>query len=156
MRSAALAVAVTATIVLTGCQPAVPFAGPAAGADGAGADVAPPEPELHAVIRREFAAVGAEPHEQEWAIRIAGCESGNGNPATLDPRAVSRGKGNLGLFQINWRSQRHRVRALGFDKADLFDPVANARVAADLWAERGQRFAGSSGWPACSRRLRIP
>lgn len=62
------------------------------------------------------------------ALRVAGCESG------WDPRAIG-GAGEQGLFQIHpvhfWR---FRARGPGIS---AMDPVANARVALEIWTEEG-------------------
>ncbi len=95
-------------------------------------------------IQTEFAARGATDAEQQDAVRIAACESGGGDPLSIQPQVVSRG--NYGMFQINWTAQRNRVARLGFSKDQLLDPTINARIAADLWMDLGQRFGTSAGW----------
>lgn len=95
-------------------------------------------------IQTEFAARGATDAEQQDAVRIASCESGGGDPLSIQPAVVSRG--NYGMFQINWTAQRTRVARLGFSKDQLLDPTVNARVAADLWMDLGRRFGTSAGW----------
>ena len=71
-------------------------------------------------IQTEFAARGATEAEQEDAVQIAACESGGGDPLSIQPQVVSNG--NYGMFQINWTAQRNRVAKLGFSKEQLLDP----------------------------------
>jgi hypothetical protein len=99
-------------------------------------------------IQTEFAARGATQAEQEDAVQIAACESGGGDPLSIQPQVVSNG--NYGMFQINWTAQRNRVAKLGFSKEQLLDPTVNARVAADLWMDLGRRFGTTAGW-SCAR-----
>jgi len=89
---------------------------------------------VHDAIRRHF------PAEYEKAVRVATCESG------LDPRAVSSGGGNHGLFQIN-NVHRGRVASMGYSWSDIYDPYVNARVARTIYNE-----SGWSPWPVCGRR----
>ena len=78
-------------------------------------------PSAHAAIQTEFAARGATEAEQEDAVQIAACESGGGDPLSIQPQVVSNG--NYGMFQINWTAQRSRVTKLGFSKEQLLDPT---------------------------------
>jgi len=104
------------------------------------------------IIRSEFAARGATSDQQDQAIRVASCESGHGDPSSIDPQAYSQG--NYGMFQINWTAQRQRVEKLGFTKDQLGDPTVNARVAADLWIDLGKIFGTTAGW-SCARRMGV-
>jgi hypothetical protein len=89
---------------------------------------------VQGAIRRYF------PEQYEKAVRVATCESG------LDPRAVSPGGGNHGLFQIN-TVHRSRVASMGYSWSDIYDPYVNARVARTIYNERGW-----APWPVCGRR----
>jgi soluble lytic murein transglycosylase-like protein len=93
-----------------------------------------------------FRAYGATDEQVADALAIAHCES--------RMRPDARNGSNRGLMQINIspRAQGPRLASLGYTAQQMSDPSANAHVAADLWAARGQRFSGSSGWPACARR----
>ncbi len=96
-------------------------------------------------IEHWFRAYGATDAQVADAQAIARCES------DMNPAAV--GGSNRGLMQINVspRAQLPRIRALGYTAEQMLDPGPNAHVAADLWAARGRRFSGSSGWPVCAR-----
>jgi len=69
---------------------------------------------------------------EEWANlwALIQCESGG------NPKAVSPDGQNWGLTQLN---VIHRARAerLGYSWAQMLDPVANLRVAYDLWLDQG-------------------
>lgn len=87
----------------------------------------PPAPgSVEATITEVFGAHGPA------AIRVARCESG------LNPRAVSRGGKNWGLFQIN-TVHRSRVVAMGYQWEDLLDARVNALVARSIFDEQGWR-----------------
>ncbi len=89
---------------------------------------------VHDAIRRYF------PEQYDKAVRVATCESG------LDPRAVSPGGGNHGLFQIN-TVHRSRVASMGYSWSDIYDPYVNSRVARTIYNE-----SGWAPWPYCGRR----
>lgn len=98
------------------------------------------------MIRKAFEMHGATPAQQSDAVTIARCESG------LQPTA--RNGPNYGLMQINVASnaQGPRITSLGLTPEAMFNPWWNAWTGANLWASRGQRFAGSSGWAHCSAK----
>src|SRR5919199_5023994 len=93
---------------------------------------APPAPsgaggDVQRIILDAFAPLGAA--AQQWALRIAKCESG------YNPNAVNRSSGASGLFQFlpsTWRSTPQ-----GSAGASVFDPVANAQAAAWLYQRSG-------------------
>lgn len=64
------------------------------------------------------------------ATRVAECESG------LNPRAVSAGGGNHGLFQIN-TVHKSMVRGMGYRWDQIYDPYVNARVAKRIYDQAG-------------------
>jgi hypothetical protein len=67
------------------------------------------------------------------ATKIATCES------SLNPRAVSPGGGNHGLFQINNVHAARFPQVTGRPWSDRYDAHANARYAAFLFRESGWR-----------------
>jgi len=72
-----------------------------------------------------FAPLGAG--AQQWALRVAKCESG------YNPNAVNRGSGASGLFQFmpaTWASMPQ-------GRQSVFNAVANAQAAAVLYARSG-------------------
>ena len=93
---------------------------------------APPAPsgaggDIQRIILDAFAPLGAA--AQQWALRIAKCESG------YNPNAVNRSSGASGLFQFlpsTWRGTPQ-----GSAGASVFDPVANAQAAAWLYQRSG-------------------
>lgn len=93
---------------------------------GGRAIVPPPAPaEIDQIIRAAAARWGANP---EQLLRVAWCES------RFDPQAYNPGAGDSGLFQFipaTWAA--NSVRA-GYAGASVFDPVANANVAAYMFA----------------------
>ena len=87
---------------------------------------APPPPpsagggSIQQIILDAFAPLGAG--AQQWALRVAKCESG------YNPNAVNRGSGASGLFQFlpsTWASMPQHNQS-------VFNPVANAQAAAVL------------------------
>src|SRR5207237_5736505 len=73
---------------------------------------------IQQIILDAFAPLGAG--AQQWALRVAKCESG------YNPNAVNRGSGASGLFQFmpsTWRSMPQGGQS-------VFNPVANAQAAA--------------------------
>jgi hypothetical protein len=85
---------------------------------------APPPPaaggSIQQIILDAFAPLGAG--AQQWALRVARCESG------YNPNAVNRSSGASGLFQFlpsTWAS-------LPQHNQSVFNPVANAQAAAVL------------------------
>jgi hypothetical protein len=90
----------------------------------------PPSPapvtgSIQQIILDAFAPLG--PAAQQWALRVAKCESG------YNPNAVNRSSGASGLFQFlpaTWAS-------LPQHNQSVFDPVANAQAAAVLYQRSG-------------------
>jgi hypothetical protein len=92
---------------------------------------APPPPpsagggSIQQIILDAFAPLGAG--AQQWALRVAKCESG------YNPNAVNRGSGASGLFQFlpsTWASMPQHNQS-------VFNPVANAQAAAVLYQRSG-------------------
>jgi hypothetical protein len=80
---------------------------------------------IQQIILDAFAPLGAG--AQQWALRVAKCESG------YNPNAVNRGSGAAGLFQFmpsTWRSMPQGGQS-------VFNPVANAQAAAVLYQRSG-------------------
>ena len=116
--------------------PAPPAATPARAATPAPAPQpapAPPPPpapgpaggSIQQIILDAFAPLG--PGVQQWALRVAKCESG------YNPNAVNRSSGASGLFQFlpsTWAS-------LPQHNQSVFNPVANAQAAAVLYQRSG-------------------
>jgi hypothetical protein len=92
---------------------------------------APPPPgEIAAIIRDAAAKYGVDP---ETLLRVAYCES------RYDPLAYNGILGASGLFQIipgTWRANSLRA---GYAGASVFDPVANANVAAWMFSQGQSR-----------------
>lgn len=89
---------------------------------------APPEytvDEVKATITEVFG-----PAHAEVAIGVAHCES------RLNPRAISAGGGNWGLFQIN-QVHKQRVTSMGYAWDQLLDPRVNALVARSIFDDSG-------------------
>jgi hypothetical protein len=77
------------------------------------------------IILDAFAALGSA--GQQWALRVAMCESG------YNPYAVNRSSGASGLFQFlpaTWAGSPYHNQS-------VFDPVANAQAAAWLYQRSG-------------------
>jgi Transglycosylase SLT domain len=93
---------------------------------------APPPPppsagggSIQQIILDAFAPLGAG--AQQWALRVAKCESG------YNPNAVNRSSGASGLFQFlpsTWASMPQHNQS-------VFNPVANAQAAAVLYQRSG-------------------
>jgi hypothetical protein len=101
-------------LVQTAPAPAAPPAAPVA-AGGS----------IQQIILDAFAPLGAG--AQQWALRVAKCESG------YNPNAVNRGSGASGLFQFmpaTWASMPQ-------GRQSVFNAVANAQAAAVLYARSG-------------------
>lgn len=84
---------------------------------------------IQQIILDAFASLGSA--AQQWALRVAKCES------NYNPYAVNRSSGASGLFQFlpsTWAATPQRAQS-------VFDPVANAQAAAWLY----QRY-GPSQW----------
>ncbi|MBJ7614335.1 MAG: transglycosylase SLT domain-containing protein [Candidatus Dormibacteraeota bacterium] len=80
---------------------------------------------MQQIILDAFAPLG--PGAQQWALRVAKCESG------YNPNAVNRSSGASGLFQFlpsTWAS-------LPQHNQSVFNPVANAQAAAVLYQRSG-------------------
>jgi hypothetical protein len=80
---------------------------------------------IQQIILDAFAPLGAG--AQQWALRVAKCESG------YNPNAVNRSSGAAGLFQFlpsTWAS-------LPQHNQSVFNPVANAQAAAVLYQRSG-------------------
>jgi hypothetical protein len=95
----------------------------------------PPSGSIPDLIRQAWASLG--PARQDWAVRLANCES------TLNPMAVNRSSGAAGLFQFmpsTWSSTPWHAQS-------PFDAVANSAAAAWLF----QRY-GAGQW-SCSSRI---
>jgi soluble lytic murein transglycosylase-like protein len=80
-----------------------------------------------AAIRRNFPAA-----QYAKAMAVARCESG------LNPRAISPGGANWGLFQIN-RVHEGMVRQMGYRWNQMLDANVNAKVARVLYNQSGWR-----------------
>ena len=92
---------------------------------------APPPPpsaaggSIQQIILDAFASLGAG--AQQWALRVAKCESG------YNPNAVNRSSGASGLFQFlpsTWASLPQHTQS-------VFNPIANAQAAAVLYQRSG-------------------
>jgi len=88
-----------------------------------------PDPASIAAIKQiildAFAPLGAS--GQQWALRVAACESG------YDPYAVNRASGASGLFQFLPSTWAFTPYA----KSSVFDPSANAKAAEWLYSRDG-------------------
>ena len=96
---------------------------------------APPPPgEIASIIRAAAAKYGAD---EAQLLRVAYCES------RYDPLAYNGILGASGLFQIIPGTWRANSAASGYGGASVWDPVANANVAAWMFAH------GQAGQWAC-------
>ena len=68
------------------------------------------------------------------AVRVADCES------NLNPRAVSAGGGNHGLFQIN-SVHKATVEKMGYKWDQIYDPYVNSKVARKLFNDAGKSWS---------------
>ncbi|HEV7722454.1 MAG TPA: transglycosylase SLT domain-containing protein [Iamia sp.] len=68
------------------------------------------------------------------AVRVADCES------DLNPRAVSAGGKNHGLFQIN-SVHKPTVERMGYKWDQIYDPYVNAKVARKIFNDAGSSWA---------------
>jgi len=84
-----------------------------------------PAGSVEEVIQRWFGG------EASTAIRVARCESG------LNPRAVSSGGGNHGLFQINNVHRGTFESVTGQPWSAVYTAEANTRFAHWLWSQQG-------------------
>jgi hypothetical protein len=100
-----------------GPAPAPPAAPPAMAPSGGGS--------IQDIILTAFAPLGAG--AQQWALRIAKCESG------YNPNAVNRSSGASGLFQFMPSTWAH----LPWAGQSVFNPVANAQAAAYYYQHSG-------------------
>jgi hypothetical protein len=96
---------------------APPAAPPAMAPSGGGS--------IQDIILTAFAPLGAG--AQQWALRIAKCESG------YNPNAVNRSSGASGLFQFMPSTWAH----LPWAGQSVFNPVANAQAAAYYYQHSG-------------------
>ena len=94
----------------------------------------PPPAEIADIIRAAAAKYGADP---DTLLRVAYCES------RYDPLAYNSILGASGLFQIIPGTWRINSAAAGYAGASVWDPVANANVAAWMFGQ------GKSGQWAC-------
>ena len=85
----------------------------------------PPPAEIAAIIRAAAAKYGVDP---EQLLRVAYCES------RYDPLAYNPVLGASGLFQIIPGTWRANSVAAGYGGASVWDPVANANVAAYMFS----------------------
>lgn len=79
---------------------------------------------IEEMIYAAFGSAGAQ------AVSVARCESG------LNPRAISPGGGNYGLFQIN-TVHRGWVANMGYTWDQMLEPGPNIAVAYALWSGSG-------------------
>jgi len=86
----------------------------------------PPPAEIEAIIRAAAAKYGVDP---ETLLRVAYCES------RYDPLAYNGVLGASGLFQIIPGTWRANSVAAGYGGASVWDPVANANVAAWMFSK---------------------
>ena len=86
----------------------------------------PPPAEIAAIIRAAAAKYGVDP---EQLLRVAYCES------RYDPLAYNGILGASGLFQIIPGTWRANSAAAGYGGASVWDPVANANVAAWMFSK---------------------
>jgi soluble lytic murein transglycosylase-like protein len=122
MRAALLAF-VFSLLAVSLTVPSASAAGPAVTRSG------PTVQQLQQIIRDTFAPLG--PAAQQWALRVAKCES------SYNPNAVNRYSGASGLFQFipsTWASTPQAKAG-----KSVFDPVANAQAAAWLYKGAGPR-----------------
>ena len=132
VEQARLAALKAATPTPAAAQAATPAPAPARTPAPAPAPApAPPPPpsasggSIQQIILDAFAPLGAG--AQQWALRVAKCESG------YNPNAVNRGSGASGLFQFmpaTWASMPQGGQS-------VFNPVANAQAAAVLYQRSG-------------------
>jgi hypothetical protein len=73
------------------------------------------------------------PESQEKAIAVADCESG------LNPKAVSPGGTNVGLFQIN-TVHKPTVQQMGYSWDQMTDPYVNSKVARKIYRDSGNSW----------------
>lgn len=84
---------------------------------------------------------------EEWAENagaIIACES------RWDANAVSA-TADYGIFQLNKRWQESRVKAMGYEWADVLNPRVNALVAIAIWESWGQSW---DAW-SCATKLGV-
>lgn len=102
------------TVTVTTSAGVVTFALPEAAGD---------ESDLEWLVRQTW------PEDPDTAVRVIACES------HWNPWATGR-QGERGLAQIH-PIHRARVEAMGLTWDDMFDPLANLRVARAIWEESG-------------------
>lgn len=86
---------------------------------------APSGGSIEAIIRNAAAAWGADADQM---LRVAYCES------HYNPNAVNASSGASGLFQFLASTWAYQSPKAGYGGASVFDPVANANVAAYMFA----------------------
>jgi len=84
-----------------------------------------PAQSIQGIITSAFSPLGSG--AVAWALRVASCESGD------NPNAVNASSGASGLFQF----LRSTWAGTPYAASSVFDPVANARAAAWLYARSG-------------------
>jgi hypothetical protein len=132
VEQARLAALKAATPTPAAAPAATPAPAPARTPAPAPAPAPPPPPppsagggSIQQIILDAFAPLGAG--AQQWALRVAKCESG------YNPNAVNRSSGASGLFQFlpsTWASMPQHNQS-------VFNPVANAQAAAVLYQRSG-------------------
>lgn len=70
------------------------------------------------------------PSNYTKAVAVAQCESG------LNPKAVSPGGGNWGLFQIN-RVHERTLNSMGYSWSQITDPFVNSKLAKVIYNQSG-------------------
>lgn len=69
------------------------------------------------------------------AIRVANCES------RLNPKAISSGGANWGLFQLNRRTWEPTARSMGYTWDQVLDPYINSKLALQIYKAAGNSFS---------------
>jgi hypothetical protein len=121
LRAALVGAVFVGALGLTACNPSAQADTPSAAQDA---------------ITQAFGPVASQ------AMGVARCESG------LDPSAVSRGRGNWGLFQINTVHRDSFESVTGQPWSNVLDPYANAQFAAWLYNESGGWRPWACRWAA--------
>lgn len=85
--------------------------------------------------------------DQELFMAVARCESG------LNPNALNPKSGTRGLFQFMPRTWARNAARLGYSEDDVWNPVANAAVAALMWSGPNPQYWQ---WECWYRVLGLP